>query len=52
MAKEKISVGKETKMDELYEKIGKFLDDHPEALDMTTDESEKLFEEWLRNGKV
>ena len=39
-----------TKMDDLYEKIGKFLEEHPEAMEMTTDESDKLFESWLKNG--
>ncbi len=39
-----------TKMDALYEKIGKFLEEHPEAMEMNTDESDKLFEKWLNNG--
>ena len=39
-----------TKMDALYEKIGRFLDEHPEAMDMTTEESDRLFEQWLKTG--
>ena len=37
--------------DALYEKIGKFLQEHPEAMDMSIDESDRMFEEWVRNGK-
>ena len=36
--------------DALYEKIGKFLEDHPEAMDMNIEESDRLFETWLKNG--
>jgi|GEM_PF-2589704 len=45
------SSSKPTK-DALYEKIGKFLEAHPEAMDMNLEESDRLFEDWLRNGKV
>ena len=38
--------------DALYEKIGKFLEAHPEAMDMNLDESDRLFEDWLKNGKA
>jgi hypothetical protein len=36
--------------DVLYDKIGKFFKEHPEAIDMPIDESDKLFEQWLSNG--
>jgi len=39
-----------TSKDSLYEKIAQFLDAHPEAVDMSTEESDKLFEQWLRAG--
>ena len=37
--------------DTLYEKIGRFLEEHPEAMDMDLEKSDKLFEEWVKNGK-
>lgn len=37
--------------DALYEKIGKFFKDHPEAVNMNLEDSDKLFEDWLKNGK-
>jgi len=37
--------------DALYEKIGKFLEAHPEAMSMDLEESDRLFEDWLKNGK-
>jgi hypothetical protein len=37
--------------DALYEKIGKFFKDHPEAVDMNLEDSDRLFEDWLKNGK-
>ena len=38
--------------DALYEKIGKFLEAHPEAMKMNLEESDRLFEDWLKNGKA
>jgi len=51
-AKTDVSVNdsRPSKVDKLYEKIGQFLESHPEAMDMTTEESDKLFEQWLGNG--
>ena len=56
MGKTQISVGKDsgagkTRMDALYEKIGKFLQEHPEAMELNAEESDKLFEAWMRDGK-
>jgi hypothetical protein len=41
-----------TRMDALYEKIGKFLEAHPEAMDMSNEESDRLFEQWVKTGKA
>ena len=45
------SVRSQQAKDALYEKIGKFLEAHPEAMDMSTDESDRLFERWVKGGK-
>jgi hypothetical protein len=37
--------------DALYEKIGEFFREHPEAVDMNLEDSDRLFEDWLKNGK-
>jgi hypothetical protein len=45
------SSSKSTK-DALYDKIGKFFKAHPEAVDMNLEESDKLFETWLRSNNI
>lgn len=40
-----------TKLDGLYEKIGRFLEEHPEAMEMNTEDSDKLFERWMVESK-
>lgn len=41
-----------TAKDALYDKIGKFFKAHPEAVDMNLEESDKLFESWLRSNNT
>ena len=52
MKKEINVTGSKTRMDALYEKIGKFLEEHPAAMEMNTEESDKLFEQWMKDSKA